>query len=144
MFLDDTACNLASLNLLSFYNEEKHQFRLDDFIHAVRLWTIVLELSIVMAQFPSQAIARKSYDFRTVGLGFANLGALLMVLGQPYDSDQGRAIAGALAAIMTGEAYRTSASAITGGPHIMLPRMNMKDSRYTPRAWTRNAVPKSC
>jgi ribonucleoside-diphosphate reductase alpha chain len=108
MFLDDTACNLASLNLLAFYDAEQ-QFKIDDYIHAVRLWTIVLELSVVMAQFPSKAIARKSYDYRTLGLGFANLGALLMVMGIPYDSEEGRTIAGALAAILSGEAYRTSA-----------------------------------
>ncbi|MBN2353158.1 MAG: adenosylcobalamin-dependent ribonucleoside-diphosphate reductase [Spirochaetales bacterium] len=109
MFLDDTACNLASLNLITFYDREKGKFLIDDFRHAVRLWTIVLELSVVMAQFPSKAIARKSFDFRTIGLGFANLGALLMVLGIPYDSAEGRAIAAALSAILTGECYRTSA-----------------------------------
>jgi ribonucleoside-diphosphate reductase alpha chain len=109
MFLDDTACNLASLNLLSFYDQEKGKFLIDDFRHAVRLWTIVLELSVVMAQFPSKAIARKSFDFRTIGLGFANLGALLMVQGIPYDSAEGRAVAAAFSAILTGEAYRTSA-----------------------------------
>ncbi len=109
MFLDDTACNLASLNLMSFYDQAKGKFLIADFLHAVRLWTIVLELSVVMAQFPSKAIARKSFDYRTIGLGFANLGALLMVLGIPYDSAAGRAIAAALSAILTGECYRTSA-----------------------------------
>jgi ribonucleoside-diphosphate reductase alpha chain len=109
MFLDDTACNLASLNLLAFYDQEKGEFLIDDYIHAVRLWTIVLELSVVMAQFPSKAIARKSFDYRTVGLGFANLGALLMVQGIAYDSAAGRTIAAALSAILTGEAYRASA-----------------------------------
>ncbi|HEQ70852.1 MAG TPA: adenosylcobalamin-dependent ribonucleoside-diphosphate reductase, partial [Spirochaetia bacterium] len=109
MFLDDTACNLASLNLLAFYDVEKELFLIDDFLYAIRLWTMVLEISVVMAQFPSRAIARKSYDFRTLGLGFANLGALLMVMGIPYDSDEGRSIAAALSAVITGEAYRVSA-----------------------------------
>lgn len=109
MFLDDTACNLASLNLLAFYDQEQQEFKIDDFRHAVCLWTIVLEISVTMAQYPSPAIARKSYDYRTLGLGFANLGALLMVLGLPYDSDEGRNLAAALAALLSGEAYRTSA-----------------------------------
>ncbi|MCS7176847.1 MAG: vitamin B12-dependent ribonucleotide reductase [Candidatus Kapabacteria bacterium] len=109
LFLDDTACNLASLNLLKFYDEETGLFRVEDFRHAVRLWTIVLEISVLMAQYPSKEIARKSYEFRTLGLGYANLGALLMVSGIPYDSPQAFAIAGAITAIMTGEAYATSA-----------------------------------
>ncbi|MBN1524383.1 MAG: adenosylcobalamin-dependent ribonucleoside-diphosphate reductase [Spirochaetales bacterium] len=109
MFLDDTACNLASLNLLTFYDQENERFKIDDYIHAIRLWTIALEISVVMAQFPSKSIARKSYDYRTLGLGFANLGALLMVMGIPYDSDEGRNIAGCLSAILTGHSYVTSA-----------------------------------
>ncbi len=109
MFLDDTACNLASLNLLAFHDPATGEVRVDDLRHAIRLWTIVLEISVLMAQFPSQAIARKSYDYRTLGLGFANLGTLLMVMGIPYDSAEGRAIAAALAAIITGEAYAASA-----------------------------------
>jgi ribonucleoside-diphosphate reductase alpha chain len=109
MFLDDTACNLASLNLLQFYDPESGSFRLDDLRHAVRLWTVVLEISVLMAQFPSAEIARRSYDFRTLGLGFANLGSLLMVMGLPYDSPRGRAVAAALAAIISGQAYLTSA-----------------------------------
>ncbi len=109
MFLDDTACNLASLNLLKFYDEETGRFCIEDFRHAVRLWTIVLEISVLMAQFPSKEIARRSYEFRTLGLGYANLGALLMVSGVPYDSPEARAIAGAITAIMTGEAYAMSA-----------------------------------
>ncbi|MDW8225955.1 MAG: vitamin B12-dependent ribonucleotide reductase, partial [Bacteroidota bacterium] len=94
LFLDDTACNLASLNLLKFYDEATGTFRVEDFRHAVRLWTIVLELSVLMAQFPSREIARKSYEFRTLGLGYANLGTLLMVSGIPYDSPQALAVAG--------------------------------------------------
>ncbi len=109
MFLDDTACNLASLNLMKFYSEETGTFDVEVFKHASRLWTIVLEISVLMAQFPSSEIARKSFDFRALGLGYANLGTLLMVMGVPYDSPQALAIAGALSAIMTGEAYSTSA-----------------------------------
>ncbi|MCX7787501.1 MAG: adenosylcobalamin-dependent ribonucleoside-diphosphate reductase [Spirochaetes bacterium] len=109
MFLDDTACNLASLNLQAFYDAEAGIFRIEDYLHAIRLWTLVLEISVVMAQFPSPSIARKSYDYRTLGLGYANLGSLLMVMGLPYDSNEGRAVAAALTAILTGEAYATSA-----------------------------------
>ncbi|MBE3065669.1 MAG: adenosylcobalamin-dependent ribonucleoside-diphosphate reductase, partial [Spirochaetes bacterium] len=109
MFLDDTACNLASLNLLAFYDREKGEMRIEDLRHAIRLWTVVLEISVLMAQFPSAAIARNSCDFRTLGLGFANLGTLLMVMGIPYDSAEGRAIAAALSSILTAEAYATSA-----------------------------------
>jgi ribonucleoside-diphosphate reductase alpha chain len=108
MFLDDTACNLASINLMHFI-DEKYEFKADEFRHAVRLWTIVLEISVLMAQFPSKEIAQRSYDYRTLGLGYANLGTLLMVSGVPYDSDEGRAIAGAITAIMCGEAYAASA-----------------------------------
>jgi ribonucleoside-diphosphate reductase alpha chain len=109
MFLDDTACNLASLNLLAFRNGETRQFDVEGYEHAVRLWTIVLEISVLMAQFPSKEIAQLSYEFRTLGLGYANVGGLLMSSGIPYDSDAGRAICGALTAIMTGVAYATSA-----------------------------------
>jgi ribonucleoside-diphosphate reductase alpha chain len=109
MFLDDTACNLASLNLMRFYDAEAHAFQLEDYVYATRLWTTVLEISVAMAQFPSEAIARLSYEYRTLGLGFANLGALLMVEGIPYDSPEGRARAGALSAILCGESYAQSA-----------------------------------
>ncbi len=109
MFLDDTACNLASLNLLKFYDEQSGEFLIEDYLHAIRLWVLVLEISVVMAQFPSEAIARRSFDYRTLGLGYANLGTLLMVMGIPYDSAEGRAIAAALTAILTGEAYAESA-----------------------------------
>ncbi len=109
MFLDDTACNLASLNLLTFRDEASKQFDVASYEHAVRLWTIVLEISVLMAQFPSKQIAQLSYEFRTLGLGYANIGGLLMTSGIPYDSDAGRAIGGALTAIMTGVAYATSA-----------------------------------
>ena len=108
-FLDDTACNLASLNLLMFYDKQAGLFKIDDYKHAVRLWTLILEISVHMAQFPSVPVAQKSYDFRTLGLGYANLGALLMVQGIGYDSPAGRAQCGALTAIMHHGAYATSA-----------------------------------
>ncbi|MEP3437869.1 MAG: adenosylcobalamin-dependent ribonucleoside-diphosphate reductase, partial [Hoeflea sp.] len=109
MFLDDTACNLASLNLLQFKNANTKRIDIADYEHAVRLWTIVLEVSVMMAQFPSHQIAERSYKYRTLGLGYANIGGLLMTTGIPYDSKEGRAICGALTAIMTGVAYATSA-----------------------------------
>ncbi len=135
MFLDDTACNLASLNLMAFrrddgpsprrlaaakpklrfgeagsgYGRAGGRFDIESFEHAVRLWTIVLEISVLMAQFPSKEIAERSYEYRTLGLGFANLGGLLMAAGIPYDSEAGRAICAAVSALMTGRAYATSA-----------------------------------
>ncbi len=109
MFLDDTACNLASINLAHFYNAENGQFDTEGFKHAVRIWTMTLEVSVLMAQFPSKEIAELSYIFRTLGLGYANLGTVLMMMGVPYDSPQALSIAGAISAIMTGEAYATSA-----------------------------------
>ena len=108
MFLDDTACNLASMNLLKFLSDG--EFKVDQYIHATKLWTITLEISVLMAQFPSKEIAQRSYDFRTLGLGYANIGGLLMNMGLGYDSDEGRSLCGALTAIMTGVAYSTSAT----------------------------------
>jgi ribonucleoside-diphosphate reductase alpha chain len=108
MFLDDTACNLASMNLLTFRREDGG-FDIQAYEHVTRLWTMVLEISVMMAQFPSKAIAELSYEYRTLGLGYANIGGLLMASGIPYDSDEGRAYCGALTAIMTGVAYATSA-----------------------------------
>jgi ribonucleoside-diphosphate reductase alpha chain len=110
MFLDDTACNLASLNLMRFRNEKDGSIDIAALEHASRLWTIVLEISVMMAQYPSRRIAELSYRYRTLGLGYANLGALLMARGLGYDSAAGRAIAGAITAIMTGTAYATSAA----------------------------------
>ncbi len=107
MFLDDTACNLASLNLIAFRKGDK-TLDLDGFEHAVRLWTLALEVSVMMAQFPSKEIARKSYEYRTLGLGFANIGGLLMSMGLSYDSAEGRSIAAGFSALMTGTAYTTS------------------------------------
>src|SRR6185437_8071187 len=143
MFLDDTACNLASLNLLTFLDRHPEvaaqrpskdgspgtqdtgrrpsrlaslapqgdgaKFNVESYEHAVRLWTVVLEVSVMMAQFPSREIAELSYQYRTLGLGYANIGGLLMTSGIAYDSQAGRAIAGALTAIMTGISYATSA-----------------------------------
>jgi ribonucleoside-diphosphate reductase alpha chain len=109
MFLDDTACNLASLNVLTFFDAESRTFDVESYKHAIRLWTIVLEISVLMASFPSEPIARLSYKFRTLGLGYANLGAMLMQAGIAYDSEKGRAICGALTAVLTGESYATSA-----------------------------------
>ncbi|HEV3412208.1 MAG TPA: vitamin B12-dependent ribonucleotide reductase [Puia sp.] len=109
MFLDNTACNLASVNLRRFYNEDTNTFDVEGFEYSCRLWTTVLEVSVLMAQFPSKEVAQLSYDYRTLGLGYANLGSMLMVMGIAYDSEEARGIAGALTAIMTGVAYRTSA-----------------------------------
>lgn len=109
MFLDNTACNLASLNLIKFYDVEKQKFLIDEYKHAVRLWTVVLEISVLMAQFPSKIMAELSYDFRSLGLGYANLGSLLMINGIPYDSPEALAYTGAVTGILTAEAYAASA-----------------------------------
>jgi len=109
MFLDDTACNLASINLLTFRDAQTRAFDIEGYEHTIRLWTVVLEISVLMAQFPSKQIAQLSYEYRTLGLGYANIGGLLMSSGIPYDSDAGRAICGALSSIMTGISYATSA-----------------------------------
>ncbi|MBS3176503.1 adenosylcobalamin-dependent ribonucleoside-diphosphate reductase [Candidatus Woesearchaeota archaeon] len=117
MFLDDTACNLASINLTKFLDDKTGVFDVKGYMHAIRLWAITLEISVLMAQFPSKEIAMKSYEFRTLGLGYANLGSLLMKLGIPYDSNEARTMCGAITAIMTGEAYATSAEmARVSGP----------------------------
>ena len=108
MFLDNTACNLASINLLKLYDSKTRQFDLEKYEHAIDIWTVVLEISVLMAAFPSKEIARLSYEYRTLGLGYANLGAMLMQAGIPYDSELGRTIGGALASIMTGRSYATS------------------------------------
>ncbi len=109
MFLDDTACNLASLNIIKFQDPETGELDIERFRHAVRIWTIVLEISVLMAQFPSRRIADLSYRFRTLGLGYANLGTYLMVNGIPYDSKKALAFCGAVTAIMHMTAYTTSA-----------------------------------
>jgi ribonucleoside-diphosphate reductase alpha chain len=109
MFLDDTACNLASLNLLKFYDTATGRFDVDSFRHGSRLWTLILEVSVYMAQFPSVPVAQKSYDFRTLGLGYANMGSLLMVQGLPYDSAEGRAQCAVISALMHAAAYTMSA-----------------------------------
>jgi ribonucleoside-diphosphate reductase alpha chain len=109
MFLDNTACNLASVNLRKFFDEDHNRFDVEGFEYTCRLWTVVLEISVLMAQFPSKEVAQLSFDYRTLGLGYANLGSLLMVSGIPYDSEQARGIAGGITAIMSGTAYKTSA-----------------------------------
>ena len=109
MFLDNTACNLASINLLKFYNAQTRSFDLEGYEHAIGLWTAVLEISVLMAAFPSKEIAELSWKYRTLGLGYANLGAMLMQAGIPYDSDEGRAVCAALSAILTGRSYAASA-----------------------------------
>jgi ribonucleoside-diphosphate reductase alpha chain len=109
MFLDNTACNLASINLRKFFNEENNTLDVEGLEYISRLWTVVLEISVLMAQFPSKEVAQLSYDYRTLGLGFANLGTILMISGIAYDSEEARAIAGSVSAIMTGISYKTSA-----------------------------------
>ncbi len=109
MFLDNTACNLASINLIKFFDAQTRTVDLDGMEHAIRLWTIVLEISVLMASFPSKEIAEESYRYRTLGLGYANLGAMLMQAGIPYDSEEGRAVCGAISAILTGRSYAASA-----------------------------------
>ncbi len=109
MFLDNTACNLASINLRKFFDETTNQIDVEGLEYVSRLWTVVLEISVLMAQFPSKEVAQLSYDYRTLGLGFANLGTILMISGIPYDSEEARAIAGSVSAVMTGIAYKTSA-----------------------------------
>ncbi len=109
MFLDNTACNLASLNVMKFYDSETRTFAVERFEHAIDIWTMVLEISVLMAAFPSKQIAELSWKYRTLGLGYANLGAMLMQAGIPYDSDEGRAICACLTGILTGRSYRMSA-----------------------------------
>jgi ribonucleoside-diphosphate reductase alpha chain len=112
MFLDDTACNLASINLMKYVVEdgaENGEFDVEAIRHACRLWTITLEISVLMAQFPSKNIAELSYKYRTLGLGYANLGTYFMVRGVPYDSEEAVAICGGVTALMTATAYATSA-----------------------------------
>ncbi|MDR1301417.1 MAG: adenosylcobalamin-dependent ribonucleoside-diphosphate reductase [Treponema sp.] len=122
MFLDDTACNLASINLSAFYDLQSRVFNLEAYLHAIKLWTSILEISVVMAQFPAPRIAELSYQYRTLGLGFANLGSLLMVMGLAYDSEEGRAVAGALSGILSAGAYAQSARmAAEQGPFIRYP-----------------------
>ena len=109
MFLDNTACNLASLNVLRFYDSKTRTFDVARYEHGIDLWTIVLEVSVLMAAFPSREIAKLSWKYRTLGLGYANLGAMLMQAGIAYDSDEGRAVCGVLSSILTGRSYRMSA-----------------------------------
>ena len=152
MFLDNTACNLASLNLMKFFDADKLEFDIVSYEYAIRLWTVVLEVSVLMAQFPSQEVAQLSYDYRTLGLGYANLGALLMVSGIPYDSSKANAICGALSSILTGQAYATSAeiAAVKGSfrmyeknkKHMMRVIRNHRYAAYnTPLAYESLSIP---
>ncbi len=109
MFLDDTACNLASMNLAHYYDPETATFDVEGYKYTTRAWTVVLELSVLMAQFPSEEIAQMSFEFRTLGLGYANIGSLLMTAGIPYDSPEALAFAGTVTALMTAQSYETSA-----------------------------------
>ncbi len=109
LFLDDTGCNLASFNVLRFFDEKTQKFDVEGFAHAIRLWTLTLDLTVSMAGYPSHEIADRSTRFRTLGLGFANVGALLMAMGLPYGSPEGNALIAALSALLTGQAYLTSA-----------------------------------
>jgi ribonucleoside-diphosphate reductase alpha chain len=140
MFLDNTACNLASVNLRKFFNEANNSFDVPGFEYTSRLWTVVLEISVLMAQFPSKEVAQLSYDYRTLGLGYANLGSMLMVSGIAYDSEDARGIAGAITAIMTGIAYKTSAEMASflgafskfeeNRPHMMRVMRNHRAAAY--------------
>jgi ribonucleoside-diphosphate reductase alpha chain len=127
MFLDDTACNLASLNLIKFFDKQAAEFDVEAIKHATRLWTITLEISVLMAQFPSEEIARKSYEFRTLGLGYANMGTCLMLSGIPYDSKRATAICGAVTSVMTGESYAASAEMAGGLGPFPRYKANAKD-----------------
>ncbi|MBX3460479.1 MAG: adenosylcobalamin-dependent ribonucleoside-diphosphate reductase [Planctomycetes bacterium] len=127
MFLDDTACNLASLNLLKFFDTKKAEYDVEAIKHACRLWTITLEISVLMAQFPSEEIAVKSYDYRTLGLGYANMGTCLMLSGIPYDSKRALAVCGAITSIMTGETYAASAEMAAGHGPFARYQANAKD-----------------
>ncbi|PIT87054.1 MAG: ribonucleoside-diphosphate reductase, adenosylcobalamin-dependent [Candidatus Magasanikbacteria bacterium CG10_big_fil_rev_8_21_14_0_10_40_10] len=109
MFLDDTACNLASINLGHYYDSENSVFDVEGFRNTVRVWTLVLETSVLMAQYPSFEIAKRSYEFRTLGLGYANIGSVLMTAGLPYDSPEAMAFAACVTAVMTAESYASSA-----------------------------------
>ncbi|HPT76347.1 MAG: vitamin B12-dependent ribonucleotide reductase [Epulopiscium sp.] len=108
MFLDDTACNLASINIVKFYDYENDTFDLQGYLHTIKIVQIVLEATIHWGQFPTKDIARKSYHFRTTGLGLTNLGALFMLMIKPYDSDEARNIAASLMSILTGYSYYIS------------------------------------
>ena len=152
MFLDNTACNLASLNLRKFFNDKSLEFDIDGFEYSARMWTSVLEISVLMAQFPSKEVAQLSYDYRTLGLGYANLGSMLMVAGIPYDSPKANAICGAITAILTGTAYATSAEmAASQGPfakyeknkkHMLRVMRNHRYAAYnTPLAYEGLSVP---
>ncbi len=151
MFLDDTACNLASINLIKFCDPKSGEFDVEGYRHTIRLWAIALEISVLMAQFPSEQIAIKSYKYRTLGLGFANIGTLLMLKGIPYDSEKGRTIASALAAIMTADAFGASAElARSLGPfegyernkeHMLRVMRNHRRAAYDAKDYEKLSIP---
>jgi ribonucleoside-diphosphate reductase alpha chain len=117
MSIDDSACNLASLNLMKFRNEDG-TFNVDDFTHAVDIVFLAQEILVGFSSYPTEQITKNARAFRQLGLGYTNLGALLMAEGLPYDSDEGRAMAGAITALMTGRGYRKSAEvAAAVGPY---------------------------
>jgi ribonucleoside-diphosphate reductase alpha chain len=105
VFLDDTACNLASINLMKFLKDDG-SFDVEGYRHANRVFFLAQEILVDFASYPTERIARRSHEYRPLGLGYANLGTLLMVQGLPYDSDAARAYAASITAIMTGEALR--------------------------------------
>ena len=108
MFLDDTACNLASLNLIKFIQDDG-SFDLEAYQHAIRIFVIAQEILVDLASYPDEKLAENSHNFRPLGLGYANLGTLLMVKSLPYDSPEARSYSALLTAIMSGHAYRVSA-----------------------------------
>lgn len=116
MYLDDSACNLASINLMKFLDQEDH-FDVEGYRHAIRIFITAMEIVVEFASYPTESIGKNSHDYRPLGLGYANLGTLLMVNGVPYDSQQARAMCGALTSILTGHSYKTSAEiAASKGP----------------------------
>ena len=139
MFLDDSACNLASVNLTKFLRDDG-TFDTDGYRHACRMFFVAQEILVDLSSYPTKGIAKNSHDYRPLGLGYANLGSMLMQIGVPYDSEKGRALAAALTAIMCGAAYRASAEmAASKGPFAgyhknrepMLRVMNMhRDAAY--------------
>ena len=121
MFLDNTACNLASINIAKFI-DEKGNFDIDSFRHVIRIFTTAMEIIVDFASYPTELIAKNSHIYRTLGLGFANIGTAIMLMGYPYDSGEGRAFAATIAAVVTGHCYRTSAEiASVKGPFAAFP-----------------------
>lgn len=141
LFLDDTGCNLASINLLKFWDQDKKQFDTENFRKTVRLVISILDISIDIAQYPTREICEKTMEFRTLGLGYCNLGALVMSMGFAYDSDEARSVATCITAIMHAEAWITSsmlADLLGAFPGYEINRIDMQrvlkkslETRYT-------------